>query len=146
MVTDFLMFLKLLCLEHIQMKLLEFQTWKSMIFTIEIKINYFTLSSVKSKRIEQHVCLMALDHIFAELSTGHHFFFYWIIWRQSKKTCQTLNLTKIVFGPWNWNLGLKTGIWGEGGGRGEEKGEGKISPMCESIGQRPLRGRCPKSD
>ena len=78
MVTDFLMFLRLLCLEHIQMKLLEFQTWKSMIFTIEIKINYFTLSSVKSKRIEQHVCLMALDHIFAELSTGHNFFYFFI--------------------------------------------------------------------
>ena len=28
-------------------------------------------------------------------------------------------------------------------GEGEE-GEGEISPMCESIGHRPLRGRCPK--
>ena len=27
----------------------------------------------------------------------------------------------------------------------EEEEEGKISPMCESIGHRPLRGRCPKS-
>ena len=27
---------------------------------------------------------------------------------------------------------------------GEGGGEGKISPMCESIGHRPLRGRCPK--
>ena len=31
---------------------------------------------------------------------------------------------------------------GEGGE--EEEEEGKISPMCESIGHRPLRGRCPK--
>ena len=29
------------------------------------------------------------------------------------------------------------------GVEGEEE-EGKISPMCESIGHRPLRGRCPK--
>ena len=29
------------------------------------------------------------------------------------------------------------------GGEGEE-GEGEISLMCESIGHRPLRGRCPK--
>ena len=33
---------------------------------------------------------------------------------------------------------------GEGGGGGEE--EGKISPMCESIGHRPLRGRCPRGN
>ena len=39
----------------------------------------------------------------------------------------------------------------EAGGRGgmenkekEEKEEVKISHMCESIGHRPLRGRCPK--
>ena len=29
---------------------------------------------------------------------------------------------------------------------GEEEGEGKISPMCESIGHWPLRGRCPKRE
>ena len=34
------------------MKLLEFQKWKSMIFTLEIKVNHFTLSAVKSKQIE----------------------------------------------------------------------------------------------
>ena len=36
----------------------------------------------------------------------------------------------------------------EGGAVEEEEGEeeeGKISPMCESIGHRPLRGRCPKT-
>ena len=31
------------------------------------------------------------------------------------------------------------------GGEGEEEG-GEISPMCESIGHRPLRGRCPKKE
>ena len=41
------------------------------------------------------------------------------------------------FGPQDWNLGLNTGIqWGvDGGGEG---GEGKISPMCKSIGQQTL--------
>ena len=38
----------------------------------------------------------------------------------------------------------------EAGGRGaeeeEEKKEEKIPHMCESIGHRPLRGRCPKSN
>ena len=33
----------------------------------------------------------------------------------------------------------------EEGEEGEEEEEGEISPMCESIGHRPLRGRCPKS-
>ena len=32
----------------------------------------------------------------------------------------------------------------EGVDGGEGGGEGKISPMCESIGHRPLWGRCPK--
>ena len=54
-------------------------------------------------------------------------------------------------------MGLKAGIWalrlgfslergGTYGGEGEEEEEeeGKISPMRESIGHRPLRGRCPK--
>ena len=39
-------------------------------------------------------------------------------------------------------MGMKEAVGGEGGG-GEE-GEGEISPMCESIGHRPLWGRCPK--
>ena len=53
-----------------------------------------------------------------------------------------------------WDLGLKAGIWASRlefgpqdwdlrGVDGGEGGEGKISPMCESIGHRPLRGRCP---
>ena len=70
---------------------------------------------------------------------------------------------KMGFKPWRWDLGLKTGIWVLGlgyglwgwdmglkaGGRGgtkkkKKKKEEKISHMCESIGHRPLRGRCPK--
>ena len=43
---------------------------------------------------------------------------------------------------WASRLDLKL----EGVDGGEEGGEGKISPMCESIGHRPLRGRCPKRD
>ena len=56
-----------------------------------------------------------------------------------------------------WNLSFEARFWasrldlrlegvdGEEEG-GEEEGEGKISPMCESIGHRPLRGRCPKGE
>ena len=51
-VTDFLMFLKFIYKENIKMKLLEFQKQKSMIFTLEIKMNHFTFSAVKSKQIE----------------------------------------------------------------------------------------------
>ena len=51
-------------------------------------------------------------------------------------------------GIWAWGLGFGSqgggGDVGEGGGGGE--GEGEISPMCESIGHRPLRGRCPKTN
>ena len=53
----------------------------------------------------------------------------------------------------DWNLGLETGIWAsrlgfEGGGteeeeEGEEEEKEKIPHMCESIGHRPLQGRCP---
>ena len=59
------------------------------------------------------------------------------------------------FVPQDWDLGLQTGIWAsrlgfEGGGteEEEEKEEKKerISHMCESIGHRPLWGRCPKRD
>ena len=48
-------------------------------------------------------------------------------------------------------MGLKAVIWAlrlgsESEGRGmKEKKEEKIPHMCESIGHRPLRGRCPKS-
>ena len=34
---------------------------------------------------------------------------------------------------------------GRGGTKKKEKKEEKIPHMCESIGHRPLRGRCPKS-
>ena len=61
--------------------------------------------------------------------------------------------SNLGFGPQGRDLGLKALIWASrlgyelrrGGtdGEGEEEG-GKISPMCESIGHRPLRGRCPK--
>ena len=47
---------------------------------------------------------------------------------------------------WASKLDLRLeGVDGEGEG-GEGEGEGKISPMCESIGHRPLRGRCPKGE
>ena len=39
---------------------------------------------------------------------------------------------------------LQRGLIDGGEKEGEEGGE--ISPMCESIGQRPLRGRCPKRE
>ena len=43
-------------------------------------------------------------------------------------------------------MGLEAG--GRGGAEEEkkEKEEEKIPHICESIGHRPLRGRCPKSD
>ena len=46
-----------------------------------------------------------------------------------------------------WNLGLETnsrGGDGEEEEKEEEKKKEKIPHMCESIGHRPLRGRCPK--
>ena len=59
--------------------------------------------------------------------------------------------------PRDWNLGLETGIWAkrvgfgpEGRGGTEEKKEEEEEkekfPLCESIGHRPLRGRCPKTN
>ena len=61
---------------------------------------------------------------------------------------------RLGFGPQDWDLGLEAGIWasrlrygpqslGEGGTK-KEKEEEKIPHMCESIGHRPPRGRCPK--
>ena len=41
-------------------------------------------------------------------------------------------------------MGLEAG--GRGGAEEEEKKKEKIPHMCESIGHRPLRGRCPKSE
>ena len=47
------------------------------------------------------------------------------------------------------DFGLKTRIWasrlGFKGGGMEEEREEKIPHMCESIGHRPLWGRCPAS-
>ena len=57
--------------------------------------------------------------------------------------------SRLEFGPRDWDFGLETGIWAsrlgfEGGGMEEEKEEKeKIPHMCESIGHRPLQGRCP---
>ena len=57
--------------------------------------------------------------------------------------------SRLGFGPGGWDMGLKAGIrasrLGEGGAEEEEKKEKKISHMCESIGHRPLWGRCPAS-
>ena len=61
---------------------------------------------------------------------------------------------RLGFGPQDWDLGLKAGTWasrlryGPGGGGGSEKEkeeEKEKIPLCESIGHRPLRGRCPKT-
>ena len=57
--------------------------------------------------------------------------------------------SRLGFGPQCWDMGLEAEIWawrlGEGGGTlEEEEKEEKIPHMCESIGHRPLRGRCPK--
>ena len=63
------------------------------------------------------------------------------------------------FRPEGWDSGLEAGIWAsrlgfEGGGtekkeeeeeEKKKKEKEKIPHMCESIGHRPLRGRCPKS-
>ena len=60
---------------------------------------------------------------------------------------------RVGFGPQDWDLGLEAGIWasrlryGPGGwGRAgtDMKKKEKTPHMCESIGHRPLRGRCPK--
>ena len=63
---------------------------------------------------------------------------------------------RLGFGPQDWDLGFKAGIWasrlryGPGGGGGimekeEEKEVEEKIPLCESIGHRPLPGRCPKN-
>ena len=57
---------------------------------------------------------------------------------------------RLRFGPRGWDSGLETGIWAsrlgfEGGTKKKkEEEEEKIPHMCESIGHRPLSGRCPK--
>ena len=62
---------------------------------------------------------------------------------------------RLGFGLSGWDLGLRAGIWASrlgfelGGGWTAEKKEKeekeKIPHMCESIGHRPLWGRCPAS-
>ena len=73
--------------------------------------------------------------------------------------------SRLGFGPQGWGLGreggiwawredldLKTGIWasrlgfksGDGWTEKKEKEKEKITHMYESIGHRPLQGRCPK--
>ena len=56
---------------------------------------------------------------------------------------------RLAFRPQGWDLSLKARISplkGVDGGEEEEgEGEGEIFPMCESIGHRPLWGRCPKT-
>ena len=59
--------------------------------------------------------------------------------------------SRLGFGPQGWDLSLKARkarIWASKrvDREEEEGGEGKISPMCESIGHWPLRGRCPKRE
>ena len=41
-------------------------------------------------------------------------------------------------------MGLEAG--GRGGTKEKEEKREKIPHMCESIGHRPLRGRCPKRE
>ena len=70
--------------------------------------------------------------------------------------------SRLGFGPRGWDLGLEAGIWAsrlEFGPRDwdlrgrstekekkeEEKEKEKIPHKCESIGHRPLWGRCPAS-
>ena len=85
-------------IENNRMRLLEFQERKSMIFTLEIKMNHFTLSAVKSKQIELRSS--ACCHLIAFLQnflmvTDFHMFLR-IICPQIKKTWRTLILSKIV--------------------------------------------------
>ena len=79
------------------------------------------------------------------------------VWQKKKKRFAT-NFSFLGSGPkgpQDWDLGLEARIWASrlrygpgGGGEGceeEEEEEEKIPHMCESIGHRPLRGRCPAS-
>ena len=52
---------------------------------------------------------------------------------------------RLGFGPRGWDLGHKAERGGtEKDDKKKEKEEEKF-PLCESIGHRPLRGRCPKT-
>ena len=59
--------------------------------------------------------------------------------------------SRLGFGPPGWDMGLEAEIWAwrlGGGGtkeKEEKEKEEKIPHMFESIGHRPLWGRCPKT-
>ena len=62
-------------------------------------------------------------------------------------------ISRLRFGPQDWDSGLETGIWAsrlgsEGGTEKKEKErkKEKIPHMCESIGHRSFWGRCPKAE
>ena len=63
-----------------------------------------------------------------------------------------IGASRLGFEPQGWDRSPKAGIWVLKPGRGlteeeekkKEEEKEKISHMCESIGHRPLRGRCPK--
>ena len=58
--------------------------------------------------------------------------------------------SRLGFGSRGWDMGLKTEIWawrlGGGGTKKKKKEKKKIPHVCEGIGHRPLRGRCPKGE
>ena len=77
------------------MQLLEF---KKKIFTSLIKMNHFTLSTVKSKRIElrNSACWHLIAFLQSFLMVTDFHMFLRMIWLQFKKTWRTLILSKIV--------------------------------------------------
>ena len=97
-VTNFLLFLLMICTGSIQMKMLKFQKRKLKIFTLKFKVNHFTLSAVRSKRIKLqnsawwHLIVFLQSFL---MVTNFHMF-SGIICSEYKKTWRTLNLTKIV--------------------------------------------------
>ena len=55
--------------------------------------------------------------------------------------------SRLGFGPQGMDMGLEAEIWAwrlEVGTKKEKEKEKEKIPLCESIGHRPLRGRCPK--
>ena len=55
--------------------------------------------------------------------------------------------SRLGIGPQGWDMGFEAEIWawrlGGTEEEEEEKGEEEKILLCESIGHRPLRGRCP---
>ena len=73
-VTDFPLFLLMICTGCIQLKMLKFQKRKLKIFILKFKVNLFTLSAVKSKRIElQNWHLIAFLQSFLMVTNFHMF-------------------------------------------------------------------------